>query len=135
MKKDIVIPKVEGVHIAVVQEDVGEGVAVWNVYLINNKEDALENAFVSSRGYLKEVDGKESKTSTLRHYFKHVPAKSSLKVEPIMPDVFKLNNEFFVSFYLNDKLFDKKFVFLSETIKESNLAIVPVIDKKGVWIK
>jgi len=135
MKKDIIIPKVEGVYVAVVHEDNGEGIMIWNVYLINDKEDALENTFVSSKGYLKELDGKESKTATLRHFFKDLPAKSSLKVEPIMEDVFKLNNEFFVSFYLNGKLFDKKFIFLSETIKESNLSKVPVVNKKGVWIK
>lgn len=135
MKKDIVIPKVEGVYIAIVNEDNGEGELVWNVYLVNDKDEALENAFVSSKGYLKEVNGKESKTSTLRHYFKDVPAKSSQKIEPIMPDVFKLNNEYFLSFYCNGSLFDKKFVFLSETIKDTNLSVVPVIEKKGIWIK
>jgi hypothetical protein len=135
MKKDIEIPKVEDVYVAVVQEDNGEGEMIWNVYLVNNKEEPLENAFVSSKGYLKEVTGKESKSSTLRHYFKDVAAKSSIKVEPIVSDVFKLTNEYFVSFYLNGVLFDKKFIFLSETINASNLSTVPLLEKEGVWIK
>tara|TARA_B110000211_G_scaffold223046_1_gene272471 strand:- start:1635 stop:2042 length:408 start_codon:yes stop_codon:yes gene_type:complete len=135
MKKDIEIPKVEGVYVAVVQEDNGEGEMIWNVYLVNDKDELIESAFVSSKGYLKEVNGAESKTSTLRHSLKDIAAKTSIKIEPIMPDVFKLNNEYFVSFFLNGTLFDKKFIFLSETIKESNLSTVPLLEKEGVWIK
>lgn len=135
MRKDIEMPKIEGVYVAVVQEKTEGEELGWNVYLINEKEAAIENAFVSSKGYLKEVNGKESKTSTLRHYFKEVPASSSIKVEPIMESVFKLNNEYFVSFYFEGVLYDKKFIFLSESINASNCSEVPVINKKGVWIK
>ena len=135
MKKDIEIPKVDGVYVAVVKEWNDEGDVVWNVYLVNDKEEPLKNTFVSSKGYLKEVNGTESKTSTLRHYFKEIPPKISIKIEPIMPDLFKLNNEYFVSFYLDGNLFDKKYIFLSETIKNENLSTVPVLEKEGVWIK
>ena len=135
MKKDIEIPKVDGVYVAVVKEWNDEGDVIWNVYLVNDKEEPLKNTFVSSKGYLKEVNGTESKTSTLRHYFKEIPPKTSIKIEPIMPDLFKLNNEYFVSFCLNSNLFDKKYIFLSETIKNENLSTVPVLEKEGVWIK
>lgn len=135
MKKDIQMPKVEGVYVAIVQEKNEEDALVWNVYLVNDKDEAIENAFVSSKGYLEDVKGVQSKTSTLRHYFKEVPSKKATKVEPIMDDVFKLNNEYFVSFYHEGVLFDKKFVFLAETIKEKNTSSVPVIEKKGIWIK
>ena len=135
MKKDIEIPKVDGVYVAVVKEWNNEGDLIWNVYLVNDKEEPLKNTFVSSKGYLKEVNGVESKTSTLRHYFKEIPPKISIKIEPIMPDLFKLNNEYFVSFYLDGNLFDKKYIFLSETIKNENLSTVPVLEKEGVWIK
>jgi len=47
----------------------------------------------------------------------------------------KLNNEYFVSFYHKNKLFDKKFVFLPETIKKENISLVPIIQKQGIWIK
>lgn len=129
------MPVVEGVYVAIVQEMNEEEALVWNVYLVNDKQEAIENAFVSSKGYLEDVKGVQSKTSTLRHYFKEVPSQKATKVEPIMEDVFKLNNEYFVSFYHQGILFDKKFVFLAESIKESNMSIVPVVDKKGIWIK
>ena len=52
MKKDIHIPEVTDVGIAVVKEqDLITSEPIWNVYLINLKEHTLVNTFVSSRGY------------------------------------------------------------------------------------
>lgn len=135
MKKDIEMPEVTGVYVAIVNEENPAGEKEWNAYVINDKNEPIENVFVSSKGYLTEVKGEESKSSTLRHYYKVVPAKSAQKVEIVIDEVFKLNNEYFVSFYHGTQLCDKKFVFLPETIKESNLSSVPVVEKKGVWIK
>jgi hypothetical protein len=61
--------------------------------------------------------------------------KSFKKIEPILEDVFALTNEYWVSFYLDNKMFDKKFIFLAESIKVENCITVPVINKKGVLIK
>ena len=135
MKKDIELPEVSGVFVAIVNEDNNEGENVWNAYVINNKNEPIENVFVSSKGYLKDVKGEESKSSILRHYYKEVSAKTAQKVEIVIEDVFKLNNEYFVSFYHGNRLFDKKFIFLPETINKVNLSSVPVVEKKGVWIK
>ena len=129
------MPEVSGVYVAVVNEVNNEGTSEWNAYIVNDKNEPIENVLVSSKGYLTDVKGKESKSSTLRHFYKVVSAKSAQKVEIVIEDVFKLNNEYFVSFYSDGQLFDKKFVFLSETIKEENLSNVPVMEKKGVWIK
>lgn len=135
MKKDIEMPVVEGVYVAIVNEENPAGEKEWNAYLVNDKNEPIENVFVSSKGYLKDVKGDESKSSTLRHYYKVVSAKSVQKIEIVIEEVFKLNNEYFVSYYDNGSLCDKKFVFLSETIKQDNLSVVPVIEKRGVWIK
>ena len=135
MKKDIEMPEVYGVYVAVVCETNTEGQKMWNAYLVNDKNEPIENVFVSSKGYLINVKGEESKSSILRHFYKVVPAKSSQKIEVVIDDVLKLNNEYFVSFYHKDQLFDKKFVFLAETIKQENISFVPIIEKQGVWIK
>ncbi len=129
------MPEVYGVYVAVICETSIQGQEVWNAYLVNDKNEPIENVFVSSKGYLINVKGEESKSSMLRHFYKVVPAKSSQKIELVIDDVLKLNNEYFVSFYQNDQLFDKKFVFLAETIKKENISIVPIIHKQGVWIK
>ncbi|MAW66076.1 MAG: hypothetical protein CMD18_07775 [Flavobacteriales bacterium] len=135
MKKDIEMLEVSGVYIAVVSEFGMDGEKIWNAYLVNDKSEPIENVFVSSKGYLKNLKGEESKSSTLRHFYKVVSAKSSQKIEVIIDDVLKLNNEYFVSFYHKNKLFDKKFVFLPETIKKENISLVPIIQKQGIWIK
>lgn len=135
MKKDINLPTVTDVYVAIVFEKNSDGEEGWNAYLINDKSSPIENVFVSSKGYLKATNGEKNKSSTLRHFYKVVPAKSTQKVEVVIEDVFKLNNEYFVSFYQNGELFDKKFIFLPETIKPANESTVPVLNKKGVWIK
>ena len=134
MIKDINPPVVENIAIAVVLEKDDEENDVWNVYLINLKEEKIEGALVSSKGYGMHED-KKVKTSMLRHFLDELEPKSSKKIEPISEKVFGLNNEYWVSFYLNKVMYDKKFVFLTETIKKENFTQIPVMNVKGVLIK
>lgn len=136
MKKDIEHPKVEDISVAVVKELNEEKTAeVYNVYLINLKESMIKNAMVSSKGYGEnKTTGQKVHTSTLRHFIGDIEGKDFAKIEPIMEEVFGLNNEYWVSFYQGSQLFDKKFIFLAETICEENMRKVPVLDKKGVVI-
>jgi hypothetical protein len=83
---------------------------------------------------IKELNEKV-KTSTLRHVLDVVEPHSFCKIEPIMEDVFGVNNEYWVSFYLNNIMYDKRYVFLAESINESNFTLVPEINRMGVMIK
>jgi len=134
MKKDIIYTEVTDVAVCIVKEWNEQEEVIWNVYLLNLKGEDIENVFVSSKGY-GFINGEEVKTSLLRHSIGNMPALTFSKVEPIMEDVFLITNEFWVSFYQNNELFDKKFIFLPETIKEDYLIQIPVIFKKGVMIQ
>lgn len=136
MKKDIEIPKVEDVHVAVVKELNEEKTAEeYNVYLINYKKESLENVMVSSRGYGVDLKTNEKiQTSALRHFIGTVEGREFARIELIMQDLFKLNNEYWVSFYIDGQIYDKKFVFLAESIKDENMIDLSVIEKKGVLI-
>ena len=134
MKKDIKPPVVKDIGLAIIKEENELFQPVWNVYLINLKKQAIEGVLVTSRGY-GFYNGKEVKTSTLRHFLDTIPPMSFSKVEPIMENVFGLNNEFWVSFYINKVMYDKKYVFLAESIKEENFILIPILNKKGVLIK
>ncbi len=134
MKKDIEVPEVKDIAVAVIKEENELGEKEWNVYLINLKTQDLEAVLVSTQGY-GTYDGEEVKTSTLRHFLDVVNSKSFAKIEPIMETVFGLNNEFWVSFIVDKVMYDKKYIFLPETIKEENFVLVPYINKKGVMIK
>jgi hypothetical protein len=131
MKKDINIPEVKNVTIAVVREKTILETYEWKVYVINNNEVPIENTLVSSTGY-GEKDGEKQKTSTLRHFLETVPPKSSALVEPINENVFHLNNEYWVSYYIGSQIYDKKFVFVPESISEENLTFIRELDKEGI---
>ena len=134
MKKDITPPEVKDIAVAVVNEQNELGETEWNVYLINMRPNDIEGVLVSSMGYGLFND-EEVKTSTLRHFLDEVKSKEFRKIEPLLDTVFGLNNEFWVSFYDNKVMYDKKYIFLPETIKEENFVLIPYINKKGVMIK
>jgi len=134
MLKDIEIPKVEDVAVGIVPELNEVGNEMWNVYLVNMKSASIEGVLVSSRGY-GSVDGSNKRTATFRHFLDVLDGKSFKKIEEIVPEVFGLNNEFWVSFFLNKKMFDKKYIFLPETIVERNFTTIPILEKRGVLIK
>lgn len=133
MKKDLPENIVEDVSIAVVLEDETPESKVWHVYLVNEKEVALTNAFVSSRGYGKH-EGREVKTTTLRHFLGDVDAMKAIKVEAIDTQVFGLTNEYWLSYYVDNVMYDKRYIFLPESIVDENMMRIPLVDKPGVVI-
>lgn len=134
MKKDINPPKVNDVAFAVVKEKNKEGETVWNVYVINLRETTMHTVLISATGY-GEVDGSKKKTTTLRYFLGDVEPNKAVLVEPIMADVFSLHNEYWLTFYHDRVLHDKKFIFLAESIKDEHLTPIPVLNKKGILIK
>ncbi len=133
MKAEDLIHRAEDIAVAVVPELV-EDQNGWMVYLVNLKNAAIENVLVSSKGY-GEIDNRNLRTSELRHYIEKLEAHKFSKIEPIIEDVFGLANEYWVSFYENKTIYDKKFVFLPESINENNFVTIPFLNKKGVMIR
>jgi len=134
MKKDIPENIVEDVAITVVLMSETPEVMNWTVYLINMKNEKLENVLISSKGY-GEKDGRMVKTSVLRHSLGDIGPKSFAGVEAIDPQVFGLTNEYWLSYYINGVIYDKKFIFLPESIVDENLIRIPLVDRPGVMIK
>lgn len=126
MKKDIDFPQVENVFVSIVKD--GED---WKVYLINRTTNVLDTVMVTSKGYGTK-DGKEQKTSVLRHMIPKLEAGEYALVEPITEEVFHLTNEYWVSFFLDGQLYDKKYLFVPETIIKENLSFIPELNLQGV---
>lgn len=133
MRKDIPEHKVEDIALSIVKEKNEIGETIWNVYVINLKSNPIEGVLVTSKGY-GQLNGEDVKTSTLRHFLDTVPGKSYSLIEPIMENVFGLNNEYWISFFQDKILYDKKYIFLAESITENNLINVPLLNKEGVVI-
>ena len=134
MRVDITIPKVENIALAIVREENNLNEWEWNAYVINLKNQEIEAVLVTSKGYGKK-DGEKVKTSVIRHFLDKIAANSFKKIEPIQEELFGLSNEYWLSFYHNSVLYDKKFVFLAESVQNNHLINVPVINKLGVMIK
>jgi hypothetical protein len=131
MKKDIDFGTVEGISVAVATTPNESGVDAWNVYLINNNPFPIENVLVSSKGY-GILDGEEVKTSMLRHMFELIEAKSYVQIEPIDPAIFHINNEYWVSYYIDRQIYDKKFIFVPDSITQNNLIEISMLSMQGV---
>jgi len=133
MKKDLPENIVEDISVAVVLERESPNEPVWNVYLINQKKETIKNVMVSSKGYGTK-DGKEVKTSILRHFIGDIDADDYAKIEAIDEQVFGLTNEYWLSYYIDGTIYDKKYIFLPESIIDENLIKIPVLNKPGVLI-
>lgn len=131
MRIDIEIPKVNGVYIAVVNEynDIHKS-QDWNAYIINDKDTDLELVIIVSEGY-----SETKKTAVFRKRIDKLPAKSYAKIELMQEALFKLNNSFKVSFFEDNTMFDKTYVFRKNTINLNALQSIPLMDVKGVLVK
>ncbi|MGL2992787.1 hypothetical protein [Flavobacterium sp. TSSA_36] len=135
MKKDILIPVVENVFIAAVQEWSDDFMEkVWYAYLVNDSDFNLEGVMVVSKAF-GTIDGEMKKTSLLRHAFVEIPAVSVVKVEMIEKSVLALNNEFMVTYFIDGRLYDKKFIFKANSINETEMEEVPILFVDGVIVR
>jgi hypothetical protein len=134
LKKDILELKVEDLAIAVVPDNDDEQSDYWQVYILNLKDEAIENVLVASRGY-GEINGEKKQTSTLRHFFPMLTPLDLQKVEPIQRELFELSHEYWVSFSHNGHLYDKKYVFVVGSLDAANFTPIPFLGKRGVMIR
>jgi len=133
MKKDIQIPEVTNVFIAVVKEFNEEFQCDdWNAYIVNNKEIALEMVLIVSKGYDEDT---LLETSVMRKKIENLPAKSFAKIELLQGEVVNISNFFNVTFFEENKMYDKKYLFKKGTIKESALRTIPLLNKRGILMK
>jgi len=131
LKKDIHIPEVEGVYIAVVNEyNAIYKTQDWNAYIINNKDVDLEMILIVTSGY-----SEDKTTSIFRKKLEKLPKKSYAKIELMQEDLFALNNTFKVSFFEGNTMFDKTYLFRKNTINLKALQSLPLMDVKGVLVK
>lgn len=131
MKKDIEIPKVADVYIAIVNEynDIYK-THDWNAYIINDKNVDLEMVLIVTSGF-----SEEKITSTFRKKIDMLPKKSYAKIELMQEALFALNNTFKVSFFEGNTMFDKTYLFRKNTINLKALQNIPLMEARGGLVK
>ena len=131
MKKDIIIPEVKDVYVAVVNEyNEIYKMQDWNAYIINDKDVDLEMVIIVTDGY-----NDKKMTSKFRKKLDVLPKKSYAKIELMQEDLFALNNQFKVTFFEGNTMFEKTFLFKENTINLKDLKTVPLLKAKGVFVK
>ncbi len=131
MKKDIEIPEVKDVYVAIVNEyNPSYKTNDWNAYIINDKPIDLEMVLVVSQGY-----SKDKITATFRKKIDVLPKKSYAKIELMQENLFAINNSFKVSFFEGNKMFDKTYLFKKSSINTKALQPIPLMQTKGVLVK
>lgn len=128
MKKDIEIPIAKDVYVALVHEWNKEFLSKdWNSYIINDRASKIDMVLIVSKGY-----DNDRETSVMRHAIGVVKAKSFEKIELVQEDVLTLNNEFFVTYYADNKIYEKRFLFQKNSVSENSLVEIPLIEKEGI---
>ena len=135
MKKDIIIPQVKNVYVAAIERKDGHGNKNWWVYVINDTNGPLENLMIQSRGYSNLETKKGKQTATLRKTIKFLPAKHAAKLEPIMPEILDLFNEYWISFFENGQMKDRKYIFGPHTIDTKFMDLIPVLQVQGILVR
>lgn len=126
MKKDIDFSPVKDVHLVVAKSEEG-----WKVFMINRNKEKLENIMITSRGYGEQKNEKQE-TSTLRHMIPYLDSGMHALIEPIDESVFHLNNEYWVSYFIHSQVYDKKFIFVPDSIIEENLMYIEELEMDGI---
>jgi hypothetical protein len=134
MKKDIDFLEVIDIGIAIVLESESEESRNWKAYLLNFKSETINNILVSTKGY-GLLNGSEVKTATFRHSLGSLAPQSYTPIEIIDESLFVIHNEFWLSFYIGDRVFDKKITFLPDTISAVIVDLIPLIMLPGVIIR
>lgn len=133
MKKDIQIPEIKNVFMAIVKEYNDDFKCDdWNAYLVNDRNEDIEMAIIVSKGYDEDT---LKETSLMRKTIQKLPAKSYAKVEVIMPDLFKMTNFFNTTFFVGNTMYEKKYVFEKNTIKDGALRMITQMNKEGIIVK
>jgi hypothetical protein len=132
MKRDILIPNAHHLQCAAFQEwNEALGAKVWYVYLVNPTEMEVQHVLVVSKAF-GVVNNEQVTTSRLRHGYDKLPAQTAVRVEMLTDDVLALQNEFMVTYFYDNTLFDRKFVFKPNTINERGMREIDVLFRNGV---
>lgn len=130
MKKDIPIHAVTDIGIAIIPMEIDQA---YEVYLINKKNRVIRNIIICSKSY-GEWEGKKIETATTRYFLDYLGNENAQKFEIMESNLAKVANEYWISFSLDNYLYDRKIVFVQGSIDQMNFSFVPYVEQKGVII-
>ena len=135
MKKDIDKREVTDLGIALIPaEETKEG-KMWDVFIVNLKTSPIKNVLVNVVGRSGGEVPKGQHTATLRYYFPEIAAESWSNIEAVLPEVMRLDNQYWVSFQHEDYLYDKKYTVPQNAEETEDMWLIPLMGKVGLWFE
>lgn len=132
MLRDIPIREVTEVGLALVPENDEEVGELWVAHIVNLKDYPLRNIIVNVKGG-GEVDGNTKKTANVRYSIDEIGPLSSHKIEVLLPEVLTVSNQFWISFSLDNYLYDKKIIVPDDAREIMEMVGIPVLHCQGLW--
>ena len=132
MLKDIKEEEVKDIGIAVVKESSAQD--DWKVYLINLSDKRLENVIINSTGFGVDSHNSSIHTATFRHYIESIKPRTAIAFETLIEEIFQLSNRFWLSYYINKTIYERKYEFVPGSIAKEFFISVPFTGKQGVMI-
>jgi hypothetical protein len=134
MKLSELLKEAKDIEIAAVPETLIDGSTAWYIYIINKGKNNIKNVMIQSNGR-GEIDAWPVNTSTLRHFIDSIPAGGVSKVEMLVEEVFFLENQYWVSYYVGTSIFDSQLVFAPNSISIDNCKHIDILNNNGVLAK
>ena len=128
MKKDIEIPKPEGLFLVTVRvfhEELGE--YVWDVFLLNAGRNTMETIMIVLRGYTAD-----KKTSVMRRRLEELTPGSFARLEFLREELLDFQNEYLVTWFEGNVMYEKNFLLGPGEIREDQLSFIEQIGSEGI---
>lgn len=109
MRKDFEIPSSEGICIAMIPKQDGDGKKVWSVGLYNERPDTVFNVIINAQGS-GHIKGKEKHTDKVRFLIDSLDPGAFHPFEILLRESTELTNTYWVSFFSNNELCDRKII-------------------------
>lgn len=130
MKKDIEIPREDGVQLVAVKdfhEELGE--QVWNIFLFNESGHSLETVMVVLRGF-----SEAQKTSVMRKTLDRLEPGSLARLEFLRADLLEFRNEYLVTYFHQNAMYERNFVVEPGQISDEKIVPIEGTGLSGIVI-
>lgn len=128
MKKDIEIPKPEGLYLVASREfNEALGEAVWNIYLLNGGVHPMETIMVVLRGYKED-----KKTSVMRKKLDRLEPGSFARLEFLREELLDFKNEYLVTYFEGNSMYEKNFMLEPGQVDEANVRPIEEMGIDGI---
>lgn len=128
MKKDIQIPEVKGVSLLALHEaEEGSDHKLWNIYLLNSGDRAMETIMIVLRGA-----SEDKKTSVMRRSLEKLDPGCFARLEFVPDELVGFHNEYLIAYFQDNTMFEKNYVLEPGSLNIESMVAIPELGTQGI---